>query len=89
MELNMKADYSVLYDGAPQMKAVSVDKKKLDEKAKKVFLANIIKSKKLSEELLLLLKQCYEHHADRNIGDAIVIVSQTIQSINKFKNSLQ
>ena len=48
MELNMKADYSVLYDGAPQMKAVSVDKKKLDEKAKKVFLANIIKSKKLS-----------------------------------------
>jgi len=85
----MKANYSVLYDRAPQLKVTPAEQKKLDAKAEKEYVAKLAKSKKTADELLALLKECYTLHSNRHMGDAIVTAQLTIKSIETFRNSLQ
>lgn len=85
----MKANYSVLYDRAPNLKVTPAEQKKMNEKAKKEFVTKLAKTKKSADELLTLLRECYILHSNRHIGDAIASAELTIKSIETFRNSLQ
>jgi hypothetical protein len=90
MEIDFKTNYSALYDKAPILKTtVSSSKKTMSEEEKSAFISKINESYNIANDLLKILSESYEMHANRHVGDAMVSVSSTMKSIATFKNSLQ
>lgn len=89
MELEIKSDYSVLYDGKPRMKNITTKKREMTEDEKTAFIAKLNLSYKNANDLLGLLEEIYDLHSNRNLSDAIVSIKECQRSISMFNGSLQ
>ena len=88
MNIEIPANYSALYDRAPDLKRVK-ESPKFDAEQAAIFITEVNKVAEEARNLLAHLEICYNIHSNRHLGDAKISASECIKSIGSLTRSLQ